>query len=263
MEQNEAHDDEMPKLSLKQENEFKRMKLELESGAVFPDFKGSGLPAEVESLFLDNIFNFHNAYKNAKQISIYERIGSPDFEKTQDLSDKKITAALKKLVKTLNKNGIGFETIFTYDDRIIYEFITSELFDIEVDDIRMDNLVMHFVYEEFYPNHNEDIKKEAETFWTEFLDQDFNFVVEKSKIENKKELQLFRDSFAKFELLSAQATTIDFNLKKKVAIADVDLHFLGFLTGEKKPIVFQGTSTISFKLKRGYWKISEASIIKT
>ena len=262
MEQNEAHDDEMPKLSLKQENEFKRMKLELESGAIFPNFKGTDLPAEIESLFLDNIFNFHNAFKNAKQITIYERIGSPDFEKAQDLSDKKITAALKKLVKTLRKNGVGFETMFTYDDRIIYEFITTELFDIEVDDIRMENLVMHFVYEEFYPNDQENIKKECETFWKEFLDTDFDFVVAKSKIKNKKELQLFRDSFSYFELLFVQVSAVEFDTKKKIAIADVDLHFLGFLQGEKKPIIFKGISKIILKLQQGFWNIYTAEIVK-
>ena len=54
---NSANDneDEMPKLDLRQENEFKKMKMTLESGAVFPENFNKEMPPEIESQFLDFI----------------------------------------------------------------------------------------------------------------------------------------------------------------------------------------------------------------
>lgn len=265
MEENKDPEDEMPKLSLEQENEFKRMKLELESGAILPDFKDANMPPEIEGMFLDNIFNFHNAYKNAKQISIFERIGSPEFEIAECITDAQITVELDKLITILSKNGIGFETLFDYNERVIYEFITTELFDIEVDDIRMENMMMHFVYEEFYPNNEEDIKRYCEEFWMEFLeveaDQEFSESLISSDIKNYKELKLFCDSFTSFKIIKNNPENVVFDMKKKIATADVNLNFLGFLAGEKEPIVFNGVSKVKLKFRVGYWHISRVGLV--
>lgn len=264
-ESNDAADD-MPKLSLEQENEFKRLKLELESGAVLPDFAASNMPPEVEGLFLDNLFHFHDAYKNAKQISVYDRIGSPEFELAQALTDEEISVELDKLINKLTENGIGFETLFDYNERLIYEFITAELFDVEVDDIRIENLIMHFVYEEFHPNHEEDIKGYCETFWAEFLkygdDQEAPESDVDLGIKNHEELTLFRNLFASFDLKQHAAENVVFNLEKKSAIADVRLNFLGFLSGQKEPVVFDGCSKIKLKYKYGYWHIVHVALVK-
>ena len=86
MEENKNNEEELPKLTLKEENEFKRLKLSLESNAFFLDFKTQNLPPEIEGLFLDNIMNFQKAYENAKKISIYERIGKPIFYISENLT---------------------------------------------------------------------------------------------------------------------------------------------------------------------------------
>ena len=264
MERTSDPDDEMPKLSVEQENEFKRMKLELESGAVFPDLKIINIPAEIEGLFLDTIFNFHKEYKEAKQISIYERIGAPVYKQAQILSNKQILIELDKLISQLSKNGIGFETLFEYDKRIIYEFITTELFAFEVDDIRMENMMMHFVYEEFHPNYTEDIKRYCEEFWDEFLRNDPDFFASNAAndLENLNELMLFYELFDYFELIKNVPDTVVFDLKTKKATANVNLIFYGYLHGEKQPIVFEGISKVILQFKFEYWHISHVALVK-
>ena len=266
MEDSENLEGDMPKLSLEQENEFKRLKLELESGAVLPDFKQANMPPEIEGMFLDNIFSFHNAYKNAKQISIYERIGSPDFKLAKVLNDEQISGELDRFITLLGENGIGFETLFEYDERLIYEFVTTELFELEVDDIRLSNMMMHFVYEEFYPNDEQDIKRYCEEFWTDFLKKDssqpFFETDATSAIKQNKELQLFLDAFESFTILKNTWERVVFNKKRSTAIADVNLHFLGYLSGEKEPVVFSGTSKVKLKHNYGYWHITAVDLVK-
>lgn len=266
MEETDEPDDAMPNLPIEQENEFKRLKLELESGAVLPNFKEANMPPEIEGMFLDNIFSFHNAYKNATQISIYERIGSPDFELSSVLTDEQVRAELDRFITLLDENGIGFETLYEYHEGLIYDFITTELFKVEVDDIRMDNMMMHFVYEEFYPNDEQDIKRYCEEFWTVFLKKDesqpFFETDVACEVRNADDLQLFFDAFESFTLIANTAVNIVFNKMRKVAVADVNLHFLGYLSGEKEPVVFTGISKVKLKYKYGYWYIAVVELIK-
>lgn len=266
MEENENPDDGMPKLSLEQENVFKRLKLELESGAALPDFKQANMPPEIEGMFLDTIFNFHNAYKNAKQISIYERIGAPDFKLAALLTDDQVELELDLLLALLAENGIGFETLFDYDARLIYQFVTTELFTFKVEDIRLENMMMHFVYEEFYPNDQEDIKRYCEEFWDAFLKKDESQLFFEgplaSEVKQSKELQLFLDAFDSFTILQNSWQQVSFSKKRGVATAVVALHFLGYLLGEKAPVVFKGNSTIKLKHKHGYWHITKVDLVK-
>ena len=257
-------DDDMPKLSLKQENEFKRMKLELESGAILPDFSGSNMPPEIEGLFLDNIFNFHTAFMNSKQISVYDRIGAPNFKLAKFLSDDELSRALKQIFTKLNDNGIGFEALFEYEERLIYEFVTTELFKMKVDDIRMENMMMHFVYEEFYPNYREDIKRYCEEFWDSFLSADHELFESQvaSEIKNTKKLNLFYELFEYFKIIKNVSENIVYDLKKKKATAEINLIFEGYLKGEKEPIIFAGISKVALKFKYGYWHITGVKLVK-
>jgi len=109
---NEMNDDEeMPKLNIEQENEFKRIKLSLEHDAIFPEGMNSNLPPEIESMFLDNIMNFENSYKKGKQITVFEKIGKPKFISANELDENQITNELKKLITLLEEHNILFNVI--------------------------------------------------------------------------------------------------------------------------------------------------------
>ena len=262
MKNNKNSDDDMPKLPLEQENEFKRMKLELESGAVFPDFKSANMPPEVESIFLDTIFSFQKAHENASKISIFERIGKPKFKLSEDLQEDKVGAELQRVLKLLLKNGIGFTTLFNYKNRLIYRFLTEELFDFEVDDIRIKNMIMQFVYEEFYPNHKEEIKRYCKEFWSDFLSDDHDFIQDYEGLENKTELIHFYNAFERFKILKNRSKKVLFSLQDGIATAEVVLNFEGYLKGEAVPLLFDGISKITLENKDGFWQIYHVELVK-
>ena len=263
MEDHNNSEDELPKLSLEEENEFKRMKLSLESNAAFPDFKTENLPPEIEGMFLDTIINFQKAFENANKISIYDRLGKPNYKTSSELSDLEINIELDKIIKLLYDNGIGFDCQYKYENKLIYDFITNEFFEFEIDDIQLGNMFMHFSYENFYPNDKEDIKKECKAFWKEFLSNDhtfFNKTDEKNPLKNSKELVFFYNSFDKFKINKVKIKEIIFGLKKESVLVNVVLDFESFLKGEKETIQFKGNSKMELINKLG-WKIVFASLI--
>ncbi len=263
MEENNYPDDELPKLSLEEENEFKRMKLTLETNAVFPDFKKENLPPEIESMFLDTIMNFQNAYQGANKISIYNRLGKPNVKSSDTLSELEIGIELDKIIQLLYDNGIGFNTNYKYKKKLLYDFIISEFFEFEIDDIQIGNMFIHFSYENFHPNDNEDVKKECNAFWKEFLNGNhefFNANEEENPVKNSKELRLFYDSFDTFKIKKIKTKEVIFDVEKESAKANVVLDFEGFLKGEKEPIRFKGFSKMELANNFG-WEIVLAPLI--
>ena len=263
MEDNKDNEEELPKLSLEEENEFKRMKLSLESNAIFPDFKNENLPPEIESMFLDNVMNFQKAYENATKISIYDRLGKPNFKVSGELSKSEIKVELDKIIKLLYDNGIGFDSEYKYKKRLIYDFITTEFFDFEIDDIKIGNMFMQFSYENFHPNDKKDIKKECNGFWKEFLSDNHDFFTSnehENPIRNAKELTLFYNSFDKFKINKIKTKEVVFDLIEESGTANVVLDFEGFLKGEKETIRFKGISKMELTSNYG-WEIIFASLI--
>jgi len=53
----------------------------------------------------------------------------------------------------------------------LYRFITEELFKEELDDIKIEGMTHHYIYEEFHPNHEHDIKNRCKEFLDEFLNK--------------------------------------------------------------------------------------------
>src|SRR5690606_22942096 len=50
------------------------------------------------------------------------------------------------------------------DDMVIYRFITEELVEHQMDDMRIPGMTLHYAYEEFHPNHDYDLRLGAEYF---------------------------------------------------------------------------------------------------
>lgn len=66
--------------NLKTENELLKIKLTAEFG--MKDMK-SDLPDELENEWLNYIYDFEKLHKDAKEISVYERLGNPECKKYQ------------------------------------------------------------------------------------------------------------------------------------------------------------------------------------
>jgi hypothetical protein len=257
MENKENDSDEMPKLSTIQNNAFIKMKLSLENGAIFGG-NMEHLHPEIEAQFLDSILKFEENHKNVKQISVFERIGKPDLKKASEIIDEKeIGVELAALVKRLYKNNIGFEVLYEYDDeaRLLYTFITEELFNVEIDDFEIKGMKTHFTYEEFHPNHKCDLESETYGFVKLFLDK-------KSKLykkhhskdaENHEVLNDFRNLFKKFKLKTFLIREVFFDEENAKTTFEID--FWGKVKGSTNKIKYSGLGMMTFEFIFGYWHV--------
>lgn len=256
----EQEDDfEMPKLDIRQENEFKKMKMSLESGAIFPDDLSKQLPPEIESQFLDSIMSFEKAFRNAKQVSVFEKISRPDFVPENVLNDEEVKLELEKIESVLRQNGINLDVLADYDDeeRLIYKFITEELFHLEVDDVQIEGFMTNFIYEEFHQNHKYELERSTLDFLNMFFNKKSGFYNEYHSNDalNHVELNNFRSLFKKFKMKLFDVQDIFFDDEKAKIIFNLD--FWGKMNGNDNKIYYSGEGSITFILDDKYWLVQE------
>lgn len=255
-------DDEMPELSIEDENKFKRMKLELEHDANFSTINPD-IPPEIESMFLDNVMQFENQFKNAKQITILEKIGNPKFAKSEHLTSEQLERELEQVFNLLAQHNIILDVLYDYENesKLLYDFITLEFLNHETDDISILGLMSHFIYEEFYPNHYEDLKKDCIEFWTRFLGEKNEHFDEFTlgDLENSDELIDFRDAFKLFKNVTIDIERIEINLEEAKGIVTAKLNFKGVVDVQNK-INFSCKTLMRFIYQYEYWYLKEAEI---
>ncbi len=161
-----------PEEGLRIENELLQLKLQAQFGATTSG--DSDAPPEIMNKFLKNVMAFETSLSENKTIKVYDKIGKPEFKRSSELNDEITTQALEQIIEILNQNKINVDFIGEYSDRLKYEFITEELFDHETDDIDVPGFTTNFIYEEFHPNHELDIKNRTMDFLNHWFDQRFN-----------------------------------------------------------------------------------------
>ena len=137
--------------STQEENELLKLKLSAEYGGQFSE-KSTDLPEEVENQWLKQIKAFEEAHENVVYTTVHKKIGQPEFPKADDLSDDEVSTKLEEVQELLGQYSIALDVIGEYDDRVIYRFITEELFEHEMEDMDVPGMTNHFIYEEFHPN---------------------------------------------------------------------------------------------------------------
>jgi hypothetical protein len=175
---NQNNDEFKNQEKLKQENELKKLKLRAEFGAKFmeDDQENSDIPAEVESQFLDYVQKFEEAAARKEVKKVKEVLGNPSFKKAAQLNDQQLKQELDKVLEFMNLHNLQLDVIYEVEDREIYRFITEELMGEEIDIIEVPGMNTCFIYEEFHPNHEEDLKRESEDFLKMLLKQDFEYI---------------------------------------------------------------------------------------
>lgn len=152
-----------PKKSIEEikfERELTKLKLSAEHGLPFSEEKKEELHSEeTEESFLARMREFEDAMENPDEREILELLGFPNFPKEEALSDAEISAALELVTTALANKNIVLDVIYPTPDREIYRFITEELLKQESGMAGAGGMTTHFIYEEFYPNHNEDIEE--------------------------------------------------------------------------------------------------------
>lgn len=165
----DGHEEEQS-FDLPVENELLMLKLKAEFGAECTT-GGEGIPPLIVNEFLKSVYEFEQKFREPReQIKIYDKLGKPLFKRSDELTDKQLSRELKKLQKHMHRHGLELDVLGEYADRTIYTFITEEFFEHEMEDLHMPGYTHHFCYEEFYPNHELDIKNRS----LEFLNQWFN-----------------------------------------------------------------------------------------
>ena len=151
--------------SLTKEDELKseiaalKMKLGLEFGMKMDDT--SSLSPDVESQWLRNVYAFEQQFSQAKRIKVYDYIGRPVVMKYDELTPDQIRKELERVRVIMENHALELDCICQYDDAIIYKFITEELFEHEMDDMTIPGMTYHFIYEEFHPNHDYDLREHS------------------------------------------------------------------------------------------------------
>lgn len=138
------------------ENELMKLKMMAEFGG---DFIGSeDIPADVENQFLKQIMSFHKRHDKSALTTVYKFIGEPEYNHVNDMTDTEVKKDLKKLFSLMNKNGVSLDVLAETPEREVYRFITEELFKHEIEDVKMKGWVNQFIYEEFHPNPDYDVR---------------------------------------------------------------------------------------------------------
>lgn len=142
--------------ALKVENEVIKMKLMLEHGAEFRyDEKAEPISPETEHEFLNYIVNFEKQEALARELTVFEVLGSPgQFPDADEVGEEKIRGLLEELMGYMMKRGIELSVLSpNVGHREIYRFITRELFAHRMLHINMPGMITCFIYDEFHPDH--------------------------------------------------------------------------------------------------------------
>ena len=157
---------------LRMENEIEKLKRSAFDNAIF--HLDEDLPPDAESEWLEYLAHFEKNWEDIKRISIEEKLGCPQFPPVEELSASEIAENLDKVQRKMADAGIFLTVICEVPKAEIYRFITEELFQYEVEDVDIEGLQTHFIYEEFYPNDKLDIEQALTDFIHEMLDKEFH-----------------------------------------------------------------------------------------
>jgi hypothetical protein len=262
MKDNNHDEEEIPKLSIHEENEFKKLKLSIEHGASFFNNSDANIPPEIESQFLDYVSNFENAYQNTKQITVFEKLEKPEFKLEATLTDDEITIELDRIHLLMQDYGLNLDVLADYDneERLIYTFITEELFSHEIDDLNLPGMRTCFIYEEFHPNHEYDLKRDTEDFLRMFFNKKDDFYKKSHSEEatNYIALNNFRSLFKKFKMKFFEFKEITFD--EQDAIVKFNIDFWAKIKKTDSKIGYSGDGNITFKHEYGYWYLREVNL---
>jgi hypothetical protein len=123
--------------------ESKRQQLRDEFGMQM-DYTSPTLSPEAENEWLDYILEFERQFENAQTITVRERIGNPTLRPVTEIPANALEEALEELLELLFEHGIVVDFMGKWDDVAAYRFITEELLDEEMDDIRIEGMLSHF-----------------------------------------------------------------------------------------------------------------------
>jgi len=144
-------------------NEKKRQELADRYGAAFGNADPS-LPADMEAEWLNYVEEFERQFEDCTRVTVREYLGYPIVVSLSSIAPHFLEAELNQLLEFMYLHGVAMHFLSDVDDGEAYRFIVEELFEEEIDDIRIPGMTTNFIYEEFYPNDEYDAKIWAQDF---------------------------------------------------------------------------------------------------
>lgn len=260
-----------PEENLRMQNDFLKMKMMAESGAIFGG--KNDLPPELENEFLKNIMEFEKVSAESKTSTIFQIVGSPHFEEEEKLEDEAFDIEFERLQELLSSYSIHVQFNRERDDRFKYKFITGELFDHETTFMPVKGMQSFFLYEEFHPDHELKITEITDHFFTDFFERKLDadtFYINSELIEPDGTIvsrQQLIDRFyalyevaVEFENTSFTLENVEFELNKSeertqgMGFSEGEVNYgLIFENGERKEI--RGPFKIYFTREWDCWGI--------
>jgi len=255
---------------LKMENEIKKMKLSLEHGMNLSEqLSAAELPPTIESKLLDYIAKFEEQFSKRKTIQIAELLGNPELKVVADIDEDNIATELVLLKMLLKSKSIAVESVNKVEDREMYRFITEELLKLETNDIQIEGLTHCYIYEEFHPNHDADVRDFCLNFLNTALDTDeeanaINLGIDEEELKNEVNPRLsaqfarlgyFRDAFTDFDI---EKITIDQSVlfdDAKEATVKGSIQFTGNIENSADSILFDGDFYCQLKRGSDMWTL--------
>ena len=254
---------------LKFENEFLKAKIQMERGGIFHSEDNAS--TEVENQFLKGVVDFEKAWEKARQITVFEKIGRPIFKKASEISDAELKKQLNITCHKLAEKGIAIDSIHKVEEREMYRFITEELFTHEIDDMSLPGWVTHYTYEEFYPNHEFDVKDHAMDFVKEILGNkkvEEHLLCDEIKTsdgkiifceEALKKINSQRSFYSKFKIEKLKISLLEINNEKTIAKVNFDVKYSATIDGSKETQNFNGicNAVLKNEYECNWWTVYE------
>lgn len=144
-------------------NDKKRQELAERYGAAFGEGDAS-LPADMEAEWLDYVEEFERQFEDSSRVTVREYLGYPIVVSLPSIAPQFLEAELNQLLEFMYLHGVAVHFLSDVEDGEAYRFIVDELFEEEIDDIRIPGMTTNFIYEEFHPNDEYDAKIWAQDF---------------------------------------------------------------------------------------------------
>jgi hypothetical protein len=135
-------------------NTQKKLEIGEHYKASFLPGSGESLPPEIEAEWLAQIEALEQQYEHARKIPLLEFIGSPSIARMDDISKKELITEYNRLESILLEKEIYIDFPDTLDIEEKYRFISEELIHEVIDDIHIQGMQLHFIYEEYHPGED-------------------------------------------------------------------------------------------------------------
>lgn len=257
---------------LRLRNQLRKIQLAAKYGAHFSEGE-SKPPGKIEEQWLNYIEEFERQFAEEKRTTVRAFVGNPSFKSLSEIPSEQLERELSDVLDFLELHGVSVSFLTEVPDAEAYRFLTEELLNKEMDDIRIEGMMHCFTYEDYHPNDEYDVK-----FWTHdflstlfWLEADlYSHLVAKENLLDEHgdamshehmlhAINQFRSAFQSFERPVIELTEV--RIEHDDAFAQAHIEWSGKTDNQSPPLSSKGTATL--RLRRcsyGGWDVYQAIV---